>query len=172
MGAESPSLFCLPPSYFHPMFRSPLAKVLVGGLIAGVLDITYAISFSAWHGVAPTRLLQVVASGLLGAPAFAGGVPIAALGLALHFCIALAWALLFYAATKWLPALIRRPLISGVGYGLFIYAMMNLVVLPLSAFPRKVTFPLPALITGLLVHMFCIGVPIAFAARSARAAKI
>jgi hypothetical protein len=44
---------------------------------------------------------------------------------------------------------------------------MNLVVLPLSRFPRKLSFPLPVLVTGLLVHMFLIGVPIALAARRA-----
>ncbi|MEO7167842.1 MAG: hypothetical protein ABI787_09650, partial [Spartobacteria bacterium] len=67
---------------------SPFRAILIGGAIAGILDITYAIGFSAWRGVAPLRLLQSVASGLLGAPAFEGGLPTAALGLFLHFCIA------------------------------------------------------------------------------------
>ena len=58
---------------------SPFSAILIGGTIAGALDITYAIGFSAMHGVPPMRILQSVASGLLGKPAFEGGVPIAIL---------------------------------------------------------------------------------------------
>lgn len=150
---------------------SPLSAILIGGAIAGTLDLTYAIGFSAWRGVAPIRILQSVASGLLGAPAFEGGVATAALGLALHFGIALLWASIFYLASRLISFLTRHPVIAGLFYGLLIYAVMNLVVLPLSAFPRKVTFPLLVLVTGILVHMFCIGLPIALALRRAAPAK-
>ncbi len=147
------------------------SAILIGGAIAGTLDITYAIGFSALRGVPPMRILQSVASGLLGAPAFNGGLPTAALGLVLHFCIALALAAIFYAASKGIPFLTRHPVISGVVYGLLIYAVMNLVVLPLSAFPRKVTFPLVVLATGLFVHAFFIGLPISLAVRRTLSAK-
>lgn len=141
--------------------------ILLGGAIAGALDITYAIGFSAWRGVAPQRLLQSVASGLLGAPAFQGGWAVAGLGLLLHFCIAFAAAAIFVGLSRWRPALVRWAVPVGVVYGAGIYAVMNLIVVPLSAFPRKLSFPPVVLITGLLVHMFCIGLPIALAARGA-----
>ena len=44
---------------------------------------------------------------------------------------------------------------------------MNLVVLPLSAYPPRKSFPLIVIATGLLVHMFFIGLPIALAASKA-----
>lgn len=142
--------------------------VFAGGLIAGLCDITYAIGFWAWRGVAATRVLQSVASGLLGASAFDGGTPVAALGLGLHFSIATIFAFAFYAASTRFPALTRRAALSGAVYGFLIFWSMNLVVLPLSAFPRPVSFaPLPT-ITGLIVHVFLVGVPIAVAARRAR----
>lgn len=148
--------------------KSPAASaILLGGSIAGALDITYALVFSGFRGVPPTRLLQSVASGLLGAPAFDGGLPAAALGLFLHFCIAVIWATIFYVASRQLPVLTRHAVVSGILYGIFIYAMMNLVVLPLSAFPRKVTFVPLVVATGLFVHMFFIGLPISLAARRA-----
>lgn len=150
---------------------SPLSAILIGGAIAGALDITYAIGFSAMRGVAPSRILQSVASGLLGAPAFEGGVATAALGLVLHFCIAFIWAAIFYLASKAIAFLTRHPVVAGLFYGFIIYAVMNLVVLPLSAFPRKVSFPLVVLITGLLVHMFCIGLPIALTVRRSAPAQ-
>jgi hypothetical protein len=72
------------------MPRRVLSSILLGGLIGGFFDITYAIVFSYIRAkVPPTRLLQSVASGLLGPAAFDGGIPTAALGLALHFFIAL-----------------------------------------------------------------------------------
>src|SRR5690349_18051245 len=115
--------------------NQPLLAILVGGCVAGVCDITYAIVFSGFRGVPALRVLQSVASGLLGAAAFKGGVAIGALGLFLHFVIALSAATIFYLASRWVPFLLRRPIISGVIYGLIIYAVMNLVVLPLSAYP-------------------------------------
>jgi len=151
------------------MRRNPAAfAILAGGAIAGALDITYAIVFSAlYRGVPPVRVLQSVASGLLGAAAFDGGLPTAALGLLLHFFIAFSWAALFYLASRWFPFLIQHAVLAGVLYGAGIYAVMNLVVVPLSAFPRKLSFPPVVLITGLFVHMFFIGLPIALAARRA-----
>lgn len=146
---------------------SAVSAILIGGAIAGACDITYAITFWAFRGVPATRVLQSVASGLLGAPAFNGGLATAALGLALHFVIAFSAATIFYIAARAIPILTRRAVLSGILYGLAIYAAMNLVVLPLSAFPRKVTFPLLATTTGLFVHMFFIGLPISLAVRRA-----
>ena len=141
--------------------------ILIGAVIAGTCDITYAITFWAFRGVSAARVLQSVASGLLGAPAFKGGLATAALGLALHFFIALGAATIFYLMAKVLPILTRRAILFGILYGFGIYAVMNLIVLPLSAFPRKVTFPLLATTTGIAVHMFLIGLPIALAIRRA-----
>lgn len=150
---------------------SALSAILIGGAIGGTLDITYAIGFSAMRGVPPLRILQSVASGLLGAPAFSGGALIAALGFALHFFIAFAAAAIFYLASRAMPILTRYSIIAGLIYGLLIYAVMNLVVLPLSAYPRKVSFPLLVLVTGLFVHMFFIGLPISLAVRRTSPAK-
>lgn len=145
-------------------------SVLGGAVIAGIFDITYAIVFSGFRGVPAIRILQSVASGLLGSKAFDGGWSTASLGLVLHFVIALIFATTFYFAARSFPGLIRRPVICGLCYGFAIFWVMNLVVLPLSAFPRKVSFAPVVVITGLLVHMFLIGLPIAFATRRATTA--
>jgi hypothetical protein len=151
------------------MRRNPAVfAILVGGAIAGALDITYAIVFSAYRGVPPMRILQSVAGGLLGKAAFDGGAPVAALGLFLHFFIAFTIAAIFYFASRRIPFLSRRPVVSGILYGIGVYAVMNLVVLPLSAYPPRKSFPLIVIATGLLVHMFFIGVPIALAASKAQ----
>jgi len=147
--------------------RSGSWAVLVGGAIAGTLDILFAISFAAANGVAASRVLQSVASGLLGEAAFSGGASTAVMGLACHFALAFLWALLFLLAAKNWPALVRRPLISGMAFGVVVFLCMRLVVLPLSAFPRPVTFKPLATVLDLSSHMFLFGFPIAWAASKA-----
>jgi uncharacterized membrane protein YagU involved in acid resistance len=149
------------------MTRRHVVAVLAGGLVAGVLDITFAISFAAYNGMPPMRLLQVVASGVFGKAAFAGGVETAAWGLALHFGMSLLWACVFLAATRVRPSLALRPFVAGVVFGIVVFLVMRLVVLPLSAFPYPVTFKPVATILDLLSHMLLFGVPIALAIRRA-----
>lgn len=152
------------------MSRSRAAyAILWGGLIAGLIDITYAVGFSAARGVPPMRILQSVASGLLGSPAYQGGTATAALGLILHFVLMLIIAAIFYFASTRLRFLVARPIWWGALYGFLVYWVMNLVVLPLSAFPSQVKFVPILLITSLIVHAFGIGVPIALASRKAQA---
>lgn len=143
--------------------------ILWGGLVAGLIDITYAVGFSATRGVPPMRILQSVASGLLGSPAYQGGAASATLGLVLHFVLMLIIAAIFYFASTRLRFLVARPIWWGALYGFLVYWVMNLVVLPLSAFPSQVKFVPILVITSLIVHAFGIGVPIAIASSRAQA---
>ena len=150
--------------------RKPaLAAILIGGLLAGTLDLTYAIVFSGSHGVPAMRVMQSVASGWLGSAAYEGGVPTAILGVLSHYFIMFCAAAVFFAASRRFDFLVRRPVISGVVFGLIMYAVMTLVVLPLSALPNyKVKFTDPVLVSAnLFVHMFFVGVPISLAVRRA-----
>ncbi len=149
---------------------SPGRAVLVGGLAAGVLDISYAFLLWGLRGVSPVRILQSVAAGLLGSPSYQGGAATATLGAALHFFNAFVIAAVFVAAaTRAWPILARRAALFGPLYGIGIYLAMNYVVIPLSAFPRRGGGGPPPVvwITGVLAHMFLIGLPIALAARRA-----
>jgi hypothetical protein len=140
----------------------------LGALVAGALDISYAIVFHHFRsGVPPARILQSVASGLLGRDAYKGGALTAMLGLGLHFFNAFVITAIFFAAAAKIPALIRRPTPIGILYGIVVYAVMNDVVVPLSAIGHRFPFVPIVAITGILVHMFFIGVPIAWAARAA-----
>jgi len=139
----------------------------VGGwLVAGTIDISYATGFSYLRsGVPPSRILQSVASGLLGASAFQGGARTAALGLGLHYLNALIITVIFFAVASRATSLLKKPLITGALFGLAVYGVMNYVVIPLSAIGVVPTPPAAIWITGVLVHMFGIGWPIAAAAR-------
>jgi hypothetical protein len=142
--------------------------ILYGGLVAGVLDITYALTASGLRGVSPTRVLHYVASGLLGPDASKGGLATTLLGLLLHFLIAFSVAAIYYGASLGLPVLIRRAVICGPLYGMAVHIVMSYIVVPLSAIPRRPPFSLGMFLINLAVHAFFIGLPIAlFARRSA-----
>ena len=150
------------------MNKSGVSKaILWGGLIAGALDLTGACVVS-WlrAGVKPERVMQSVASGLLGSAAYSGGAKTAAFGVGLHFLIATIWTVVFYAASRKLRFLLEQPILWGLVYGVIVWVFMNFVVLPLSAFPPSRTPPtLTGRLVGLLIIMFCIGLPIAFIVR-------
>src|SRR6202043_2257248 len=95
--------------------------------------ITSAVIITLLRGGTIMRLMQFIASGLLGRQAFQGGVPIAFLGLGLHFVIAFGLVTVFYFARGKVAPLRTYPVPSGIIYGLTVFAVMNLIVLPLSA---------------------------------------
>jgi hypothetical protein len=146
------------------MTRSVGRAILAGGLAAGALDLTAALVLYTLRGARPIRVVQAIASGLLGAEAYKGGLATVALGCLLHFVIATGAAAVFVAASRWLPALVRRPFVWGPLYGVAVYLVMNFVVVPLSAVARGPFNPRLAAIL-VVIHMLCVGLPIAVAAR-------
>jgi len=147
--------------------KRPSSYVLLGGLVAGAFDITYACTF--WYlkrGVPPKRVFQSVASGLLGDASFTGGWPTAFLGLGLHFCIATSMAVTYYLFARRWSELAQRPWTFGPLYGVLLYFIMNYIVVPLSAAnpgSRNMTWVL----LSIAVHAFLIGTPCALFARLA-----
>jgi hypothetical protein len=140
--------------------------ILYAGLIAGMTDITSAIINGGLHGRSFVWVLQSVAGGLLGRNTFQGGLRTAALGLALHFLIATTWAAVYYAASLRLPLLTRQAVVCGLLYGVVVYLYMYTVVLPLSALRFKFfNQSASAILTGVLIHLLCVGLPIALVTR-------
>lgn len=144
----------------------PAAALLYGGLVVGVVDLIDAIVFFGLRGVAPVRILQTIAEGLLGAAAYAGGLGSALLGWCLHFFIAFVIVLVYLVASRVLPALARAPYVFGPLYGLGVYAIMNYVVIPLSAAASGAK-PTAVIVNGLLIHALGVGLPSALFARAA-----
>ena len=134
-----------------------LRTIAITGLIVGAMDITAATVQVISRGGTATRLLQFVASGLIGQRAFQGGAATVALGLGLHFVIAFTLVTVFYAASRNLVFLCRYAVVSGLGYGLIVFGVMNLIVLPLSA--AKPRHSLTGDLIQIAIHMFIIGLP-------------
>jgi hypothetical protein len=149
------------------MQKSPapslLKAILIGGTIAALLDILDPILFFYFRNhLAPIRIPQAIASGLLGRAAFSGGTRTALLGLGLHLCIALTWATLFVLAARALPFLTQHPIRAGLLYGAAIYIVMNYLVLPHTHVTPGHSTGI-VLVNGIFAILFLVGLPISLA---------
>ena len=142
--------------------RTLAATVVKAGLLVGTLDIGAAFLLYTLQtgGKPPWVVLQFIASGLFGPAAFAGGMRMHAAGLLLHYCIAFAFTLFFFRIFPSLKRRVGHTLLIGVGYGLFTWAVMNLVVVPLSGTPRQ-PFALGNALINAAILVVCMGVPLA-----------
>ncbi len=141
-----------------------IPAIILAGLICGIMDITVAFVNWGLRGVRPARLLQAIASGLLGPLSFQGGWPTVLLGGACHFFIAFSAAAVFYLASRKLRFLTRYAIVSGIAYGVSVYLVMYWIVMPLSRLARAPS-PLPQTILAILTHMVCVGLPISLTIR-------
>jgi hypothetical protein len=144
--------------------------ILWAGLTCGVMDITAAlVVYGSVYGVRPIQLLQGIASGLLGRQAYRGGIATALLGLALHFLIAFSAAAVYFLLSRKFPFLLQQAVVSGVLYGVAVYFFMQQVV-ALSA-TMKNPFSIKLMLIGIVIHIFCVGLPIALLVRKYSAMK-
>ena len=117
----------------------------------------------------PIRLLQGVAGGLLGRGSYNGGFATAALGIVMHFTMAMTVATIFYALSRRFPLPQRLAGVVAVGllYGAAVFAVNNFVTAPFLAWVRSLYLHTPVLFkppmgwTQLVIHLFCVGLPIA-----------
>ena len=154
----------LPATALPSQNPNALLAILWGGLFCGVLDITAALMVYGYMGAKPVRLLQGIAGGLLGPGTYGGGIVTALLGLLCHFVIAFSAAAVFVATSRVAPFLVRYAVPCGALYGKGVYSFMNRIVVPLSA-AAKFPFSVKMMVIGVVIHIFCVGLPIALATR-------
>jgi len=129
------------------------------GLIAGSLDLAATSILVKSQGIPFQRLLQTIASGTAGPEAFEQGSRSAGLGFFFHFLIALTAAAAYFTASRSLPLLLDRPVLSGILFGAAVHLFMALVVVPLSRARRP--FSAKRFLIQLAIHILFVGLPIA-----------
>ena len=120
--------------------RGRMARLLRAGLLTAVVDGLFSSTLSvAAYGSTVSRLFQGVASVLLGADAFNGGLRTAVIGVLMHVLVAFTWSavyLFLVLRSKWIRGLLSSPfgvLKVAALYGPFIWMVMSLVVIPILA---------------------------------------
>lgn len=140
------------------------SRTFISALLAGTLDILAAfIQQYSKTGRNPLPVLTFIASGVFGRKAFEGGGEMLALGLIFHFLIALIFTIILFQAFRRFPALGRYRFITGIVYGVFIWAVMQFIVLPLSNTP-PLKLTLARSIPSILILIACMGLPLALLA--------
>ena len=150
--------------------------IVTAWLLCGVLDIT-AACLQAWvqAGRAPGDVLRGVASALWGRAALDAGAGMAAIGLTMHFTVALTATMIFYALSLRISSLRTAPIwIVGPIYGVVVFCAMNYGTLPAMSWLRSLYLHTPPRWPGsmswpqLFIHMVCVGPPIVWGVRRAR----
>jgi hypothetical protein len=143
------------------------AKILQAGLITGTLDILSAFIYY-YIKTGKTNFLvifQFIASGIFGKDAGTGGTAMILAGLILHYAIAFSFTIFFFWLYPKIKVMSKDRILTAVVYGLFVWIVMNLIVVPLSNTVHR-----PFKIDGALINMgiliVCIGLPLSFIANA------
>jgi uncharacterized membrane protein YagU involved in acid resistance len=142
-------------------YNNALRTILWSGLIAGLLDsLAGVIVYYIWFDLNPLQVLQFIASGIYGPTAINGGVFYIIIGLFFHFVIAYTVAIIYFYAFPKIKLLSQYKVVSGLVFGIGIWVVMNLLILPYTNIPKS-PFDAGLAIVGIIWHMVLVGLPIA-----------
>jgi hypothetical protein len=137
-------------------------RMVIAGIVAGTLDIGAACLINQ---VGPIIVCQAIARGILGKASFDEGLASAAFGLVLQWLLSVLIAACCFFAARRLPRTLKgRWVVTGLLFGLVIFAVMNYVVVPLSAVGHVPHFEASKLALN-LIAMLIFGLILSFFAR-------
>lgn len=141
--------------------NSKWSLIFKAGIVAGIMDgLGASVMYYIRTGNGPEGVFRYVASGALGDVALTGSARIALVGVLFHLMIAFTWAVIYVSFYPQIRKVVSNWIVSGILYAVFVWAIMNLVVIPLSRTPdTPVTFM--GAVRGAFVLVCCIGLPIA-----------
>jgi hypothetical protein len=158
---------------YPPEYADTTSRLVRAWLLTALIDGLFSSCLAAFfYGSTVTRLWQGVASVLIGAKAFEGGLHTALIGIVMHMTVAFTWSAVFLFLVMQLPV-VRRVLDTRFGvvkvasvYGPCIWLAMSLVVIPLLTHrPPTINYRWWVQLIG---HFPFVGLPIvASAARKA-----
>ncbi|SDC39647.1 hypothetical protein [Niabella drilacis] len=134
------------------------------GFLVGTLDLLSAfLHYYIVTGKDPLFILKYITSALLGPAAFSGGAEMYVTGLLLHYLVAFSFTVFFFWLYPRLKILGKNRVATGIFYGLFIWTVMNLIMVPLSRIGK-----FPGSASGVLINaailILAIGLPLSFIA--------
>ena len=143
--------------------RDQLKAGLLAGIVAGILIDVFLFATQLAGGTPASKLADnfvFVAAVLLGPGAYANSAAVP-LGIVMHFCVAIGWALGYVYLVRSQPQLVTRPWISGAAYGLVVYVFMEIILITAGQYHRVAP---GVLFTQLVAHVAFYGIPVAVVA--------
>ena len=138
------------------LFDSPANTIIITGLLAGTLDAVAALLV---YQVKPMNMFRFIASGVFGPKALTGGLSMALWGVLFHYIIAFSWTFLFFFLHPRISGISPGKYVNGVVYGVLIWLVMNLIVLPMSRVGQAPLALKPSII-GAVILIFAVGLPV------------
>ncbi|MEO8031604.1 MAG: hypothetical protein ABJC74_10295 [Gemmatimonadota bacterium] len=141
------------------LLKSAALVALLDGILATMI---YVVVLQV---ITVTQLFQSIAKAVLGQAAYDGGLGTEAVGLVMHFSVALTWSIIYWLLwQRW--AGLRRfrdrwgPIVVGLFYGPLVWVIMDLVVMP---FTHNKPTPVSAGMFWVMLagHVVSVGIPIA-----------
>jgi hypothetical protein len=140
--------------------------IILSGLLVGTLDISAAfIDVYIATGRGPEAVCKYIASGVFGNDAFTGGSGMIVWGLIFHFIIAFSFTIFFFFLYRNMKFIRRYPLPSAILYGIFMWAITNRVVVPLSNTPPGGPFNIWKALKAMTILTVLISLPLTIIAR-------
>ncbi|MEP6748816.1 MAG: hypothetical protein ABJB86_13885 [Bacteroidota bacterium] len=144
--------------------KSPLTSIFAAWILAGTLDISTAFVMVAISGKNPLLVGNYIASAVFGrADAYAGGMPMIIAGLLFHYLIAFIFTVIFFLLYPKIYPVIKNKFVAGILYGLFVWCIMNLLVVPLTRIPAR-PFSIVNAVENIAILMLAIGLPVSLIA--------
>ena len=146
--------------------------IIKAGLLAGTLDIALAFLYSYLkRDTHPATVLQYISKVALGKTTFTNPTILTITGLLVHFAIAMAWTILFFILYRKINLIRQSKIVTGMLYGLFVWAMMNVIILPLWNNRPFVFNPESSSINAVIL-IVAIGMPLSFIAHRYYSKKV
>jgi len=144
--------------------QNKITVILYSGFLVGTLDILSALLYYyILTGNNPVRIFPYIASGVFGKEAFSGNNSMIIAGLLFHYLIAFTFTILFFLLYPFIRNIFRNKVVTGIVFGIFIWCVMNLIVVPLSNTPPPTWKPLRMMI-NMIILILAIGLPLSFIA--------
>ena len=140
--------------------RDQLRAGLIAGVAAGILIDLFLFTMQLAAGTRADKLAEnfvFIAAVLLGPGAYVNPVAVP-LGIVLHFCVSIGWALGYVYLVRSQPQLLTRPWISGAAFGLMVYIFMQIILLTAGQYHRVAA---ALFFTQLVAHIVFYGIPVA-----------
>lgn len=151
-----------------------IRAVLLTALVAGILDLTIGVLgyYIMVTGHLPDNIpayfknvLRYIASAAFG-KAEGNESTMELAGLFFHFFIAISFTWFYFLIFPSIRLFHRSIIASTVIYGLFVWAMMNMVIVPISALKTQAIPPdLKKALYQAIVLMICIALPVTLGAK-------
>jgi hypothetical protein len=147
-------------------FRNLFIAILVAWLVVGTLDgLAAIINYTVQGNKQPEKIFRYIARGVFGMKTTMDPGSLVVWGVLFHYLIALAFTIFFFLIFPKIKWLQENVVLGGLLYGMFVWVIMNRVVIPyLSQLtPGAFNWKNAAINVGIL--MICIGLPLALIAK-------